>query len=91
MKVTYKFIAPYRSSMVFYLEAEKGLTHNELCNLVTSEELVDAEIVEDWDFVSESWYTDWNASCAKEPKYLHPFDATCIEDPDGNEVSPEKD
>ena len=91
-KTTYKIIAPLRSSFVFSIEAEKGLTHNEICNLVSNEDLSGCDPVIEWSEVKDSWYNEWNACCqsersfAENPTYLDPWEATCIEDEEGNEV-----
>ena len=60
-KVRYELTAPYRSSMTFFIEAEEGLTHQEVCERVTDEDLENAEV--NWECIDDSWYDDWNASC----------------------------
>jgi len=75
-KTTYKITAPYRSSMTFFIEAEEGLTHKEICERVTHENLESAEV--NWECIEDSWFDDWNASYRKESRYVSPWDCTAI-------------
>lgn len=75
-KTTYKITAPFRSSMTFTLEAEEGLTHKEICERVTHENLEGAVI--NWEAIEDSWFDDWNAAYRKESGYVHPWDCTAI-------------
>ena len=39
-KTTYQLTAPLRSSFTFTVEAEEGLTHRQICELVSYQDLV---------------------------------------------------
>ena len=80
--------APLRSSFVFCIEAEEGLTHNEICNLVSRDDLSKCEPIIDWGVIKDSWNDDWNAAYSLE-RNVHPWDATYIEDESGNEIEKE--
>ena len=88
-KTTYKIIAPLRSSFVFSIEAEKGLTHNEICNLVSRDDLSGCIPIIDWGVIKDSWNDDWNAAYSLDGRNVHPWDATSIEDEEGNELAKE--
>ena len=74
--VSYKVTAPYRSSMTFFINAEDGLTHQEVCERVTHEDLENAVV--NWECIEDSWFDDWNASYRTEPRYVSPWDCTAI-------------
>ena len=77
---TYKVFAPLRCTMVFHVEAPKGSTHNEICNLVRREDLQDAELIEEWDDVKNSWNEDWYLDSVR------PHDLVFIQDDWGIQV-----
>ena len=83
-KVTYQLTAPLRSSFTFTVEAEEGLTHRQICELVSYEDLGNSTPNTDWYDVKESWNDPWNAafqsgSCFKlKPRYVDAWDATEI-------------
>jgi len=87
-KTTYILNAPLRSSFVFCIDAEEGLTHKEICNLVSRDDLANADIMVDWSDVKSSWEEDWNAATHIKGN-VHPWDATYIEDESGNEIEKE--
>ena len=75
-KVSYKLTAPYRASMTCLINAEDGLTHKEVCERVTHDDL--AHAVVNWECIEDSWFDDWNASYRTEPRYVSPWDCTAI-------------
>ena len=75
-KVRYELTAPYRSSMTFFIEAEEGLTHQEVCERVTDEDLENAEV--NWECLDDSWYDYWNASYRAGLRYVSAWDCTAI-------------
>ena len=85
---TYTVTAPFRTRMEFKVEAEKGLSHQEICNLVENEHLKEASIMEDekeriwsWEAVVEEKY-----HFAYGDFWVHPNEMTVIEDMEGNNV-----
>ena len=87
-KITYTLTAPLRSSFVFSIEAEEGLDRDEICNLVSRDDLANASPQIDWGDLKSSWEEDWNAATHIKGN-VHPWDATYIEDESGNEIEKE--
>ena len=83
-KTTYQLTAPLRSSFTFTVEAEEGLTHRQICELVSYQDLGNSLPNTDWDDVKESCNNSWNASTqsgssfTKNPQYVDAWDVTQI-------------
>ena len=83
-RITYQLTAPLRSSFTFTVEAEEGLTHRQICDLVSKDDLMNLSLNTDWGDVKDSWWDAWNAayqsgsSFKQNPKYVDAWDATEI-------------
>ena len=83
-RITYQLTAPLRSSFTFTVEAEEGLTHRQICDLVSKDDLMNLSLNTDWGDVKDSWWDPWNASYQsgssfkQNPRYVDAWDATEI-------------
>lgn len=83
-RITYQLTAPLRSSFTFTVEAEEGLTHRQICDLVSKDDLMNLSLNTDWGDVKDSWWDAWNAayqsgsSFKQNPRYVDAWDATEI-------------
>ena len=83
-RITYQLTAPLRSSFTFTVEAEEGLTHRQICDLVSKDDLMNLSLNTDWGDVKDSWWDAWNAayqsgsSFKQNPRYVDAWDANEI-------------
>jgi len=83
-RITYQLTAPLRSSFTFTVEAEEGLTHRQICDLVSKDDLMNLSLNTDWGDIKDSWWDAWNAayqsgsSFKQNPRYVDAWDATEI-------------